>query len=326
LQKGQVGRYIFRPLATNVCVGGASWTERTLPNAERLRCIAYGAGVFSAGGQNSTNGYPCAVYSDDDGVTWNESTTSFSYEGGVGFTQYSMAFGNGVWLAGMHSINGWKSTDGIAWAKISLTAGISCFVYCTTRFVALHSSPSSSCHVTSTGAAFSSKTMPSSRTWSAVCASGDLVIAATSDSSYKTAVSTDEGDTWSAGGDLPSGYNARTMAYGNGVCVVVPVSGSSNYVVYSDDNGASWQKSNLVNAFGTTWTRVRFLQGKFLLLSQGGGTNYNSSDGITWSSTPNNVNMASFNIDFAGDDLGAYAAIGDGGSNTTVANSGVCTG
>jgi hypothetical protein len=327
LQQGQVGRYILRPsVPPNTCVDGPGWTETSIPNAESLRCMAYGNGLFVAGGIRRSTTYPCAVWSDDDGVTWNESSTTFGNESGYGFYNWSMAYGNGIWIAGMNAIAGWKSTTGKTWSKVTQPHVITRIAYGgVSNFVAATSYTGTSCYTTSDGSSYTARTLPSSGVWGVVGSngSGTFVIART-DSNASTAVSTDDGVTWNAGGNLPFNTCA-TIAYGNGTWVAVPFF-TDTKVAYSTDDGASWSYSNTIYAGSFVMQRVRFLQNRFTVLGAGGSLNYNSSDGITWTQIGDNVNMTSFSMDWDGDDLGAYAAIGEYGSDTTVANYGICTG
>ena len=306
-----------------VCSRGPVWAATVIPNAESLNCMAYGNGLFVAGGIIQSAAHPCAVWSGDGGVTWNESSTAFGSESGYGFRPLSMAYGNGVWLAGMNAIDGWKSTDGKTWTKIGnphilvqgAYGGVSNFVF-------MSSFVSATCYTTTSGT-FTARTLPASGSWTVVGSNGSgKFIVARGDSSADTAVSNNDGVTWSASGALPF-ITCSTIAYGNGVWVAVPFA-TDTRVAYSIDGGASWHYSNTVYAPGTVWRRVRFLQGMFLLTDVGGTHNFNSADGITWSATGSNVSMPSYFIDWDGDNLGNYAAIGVGGSDTTVANYGIC--
>ena len=99
-------------------------------------------------------------------------------------------------------------------------------------------------------------TMPSSAVWQSV-AYGNGYFVAVANGSTATAVSTNGGATWAAGGALPSSANWNKVAYGaNGVWVAVSGSPTtrSTAAAYSVDNGTTWTASTLPTA--QDWTNL----------------------------------------------------------------------
>jgi hypothetical protein len=73
---------------------GVSWTLGTSPFTGSGYCVAYGVGIFVAGGSSAV-GAGVIAYSTD-GNTWATVTNPF----GAGSTVYSMSYGNGWFVAG----------------------------------------------------------------------------------------------------------------------------------------------------------------------------------------------------------------------------------
>ncbi|MCL2043629.1 MAG: glycoside hydrolase [Treponema sp.] len=70
----------------------------------------------------------------------------------------------------------------------------------------------------------------------------------------------------------------NAIAYGNGLLVA---GGSRGTMIYSDDNGDTWQSVS-DSGFGTdTISKITFGNGTFVAVGQAGSVSY-SSDGITW--------------------------------------------
>jgi len=173
---------------------GVIWTEVTGHpfNGNYVEKITFANDKFFAGGKSG--GYD-AVYYSSDGNTWTW----------VGSNIYSIAYGNGKFVAATYYINyeGYynhimNSTDGLNWNNVTnttfITSGISDIIYGNDKFVAIGS-----------GTAYSSDGM----TWTAI-----------TDNAF----------------NKDSGINA--IAYGNGKFVAVAPSGKIAY--WSGDENSSY--------------------------------------------------------------------------------------
>jgi hypothetical protein len=87
---------------------GQSWDFTTLPTAYSFRCIAYGNGVFVAGG-NSVK-----ARSTDNGRSWTPNTSPpYSYGRGV-------TFGNGVFvMVGQFDSQEYSTDNGLTWTSVA---------------------------------------------------------------------------------------------------------------------------------------------------------------------------------------------------------------
>ena len=298
-----------------------TWAQATAPAARRWATVSYGNGVFMGGGVNTVTGNATAMYSLDYGQTWIASPTVFS-TGGYGFAWYRVAFGNGVFVAGI-GFGMYISSDGINWSSVGLVAdghiefGNGVFISSNVN--------TNICKRSTTGGTWTTIPLPNSDTWGGVGfgntgPTGTWIVF----SNTGCAISADGGLNWSSGGALPFSTNVYSAAYGNGVWVAS--ANQNDTVVYrSSTNGASWA-SHFVTSPSTVWQRVRFINGTFYMMSNGGARNVKSTDGITWTPCNSTVNTPSFSMDY---DVCAlptgvrYVAVGNGGSNTTVVNYGI---
>lgn len=78
------------------------------------------------------------------------------------------------------------------------------------------------------------------------------------------------------------------MAYGGGVlvCFALTYPTTTNKVMYSSDNGSTWNSATLP-VTSDLWCTLKYANGKFILLRQGGYGCY-STNGSTWSAMTNN--------------------------------------
>jgi len=93
------------------------------------------------------------------------------------------------------------------------------------------------------------------------------------------------GNTWTAGGTLPSSTTWTSVAYGNNRFVALATTGA---VAYTVNYGANWYASPACSGTNVsvlsstyTWTQIRYAQGVFFAISQS-GVSATSPDGITW--------------------------------------------
>ena len=170
-------------------------------------------------------------------------------------------------------------------------------------------------NITSTPApafASSSRTLPSSGTWSSVdFADGKFV--AVRNGSNLTGRSID-GTNWSAGGVMPSSAQWTATAAGivGSTYYHVAVSSGGTAAAYSSDGGLTWSASTLPSS--GSWTSVAYNEGYFAAVRSGStAAAYSSDGGLTWSAStlPSSSNWS----DVAGGIIGSssyFVAIATG--------------
>lgn len=307
------------------------WESVTAPASQRWATVAFGdvaGGVFAAGGVDQATGLPCAMYSLDRGETWLSSPTTFPSTGGSGFTSRNIAFGAGLFVAPVTATQMFTSDDGINWSvsagpaiytSVCIYFDNGTFITFATNTSALYTSPD--------GLAWTVRTLTASTTWNCGAGNGAGVhVVAAHDRS--TAVSTDNGETWSAGGLLPFAFVANYMAFGNGVWVVTNLS-STQTVAYSIDNGATWQLSDTfyLNS-AQIYQKVRYVEHElrdgtpdnaFVVLDVSGSHTHRSFDGVTWfGMTPTSTVQPNYSKDWDTDGEGVFVSVGNSGTPTTV--------
>lgn len=302
------------------CLEGPTWTERAASSAKRWTAVAIGGTITVAGGLDTGLSRACAMYSTNYGVSWTD-CAAFPDTFGLGFRPHGIAYGNGIFLGLINSIQAFKSSNGISWTSVTWSGTPTYLFFGNGVFVAVSTS-SAACQVSVDGNAWTSKAMPSADSWTCGGYGGGVhvILASTS-----TAKSIDNGQTWSASGNLPTLDGALTVAYGNGVFVAT-VNALGTKVMYSANAGDTWQYSNTLPTGGPAaqWERVLFVGGIFYTIDQGGEHCCKSVDGITWTAANSTVNLATFSIDWAADAYLHYVAVGNSGIVTSVTNSGVC--
>jgi hypothetical protein len=101
--------------AVSTSTDGATWTTRTLAVNTGIFGLAYGNGIFVAGGEGGR------IQTSTDGITWTSRTSNF------GNTRIrKIIYGDGLFLAiGQGNTNHVVSTDGITWTTKTNTFGTS---------------------------------------------------------------------------------------------------------------------------------------------------------------------------------------------------------
>ena len=92
---------------------GLNWTSRQSGDkAYTLTCIAYGNGIFVAGGHTNDTWGAYPLLSSTDGIHWeNRAPINVSYE--------TVAFGNGVFIVSGDGTAPWRSLNGKNWTPVS---------------------------------------------------------------------------------------------------------------------------------------------------------------------------------------------------------------
>ncbi len=203
--------------------------------------------------QTASGGTTKAAYQTAAGASagsaWTASTGSLPNG-----TYASIAYGGGYWVAVGGTATGARSVDGdTAWNAVTLpTLGAG--------------------------------------SWTDVAYGRGVFVAIAGGGSggNETAISTNSGSTWSAGGSLPVSDVWSSIAYGNGrfVAIAGGVGGASNSAAVSVDGGTTWVASPAGLPHPTTstlgWTNVVYGQGVFVAVAYGSSVCAVSYDGLTW--------------------------------------------
>lgn len=283
--------HIARP---HICIEGPTWTQNVMPPI-RYAAIAYGNGIFMAGGLFSGGGSPAGLATSPDAITWTATPTRPSFASGYQIDPYCLAFGNGRWVTAGSAVDyAYSDDNGATWTVVtgggapndSATKG---FIYFANGvFVLLRASASSSVCVSPDGLAWSANALPVSSSWTTGVFGNGVHIAAEAVSGA-TARSLDNGASWSFGGNLP--FNAaRKIAFGNGRFVALNLD-ISTHVAVSTDNGVTWTDYNTLphNDF---WSDIIFNQGVFIASSLSTFRVLTSFDGIAWNESAHTMPVA----------------------------------
>jgi len=181
-------------------------------------------------------------------------------------TVYKVAYGNNIFVATGGASNAWYSTDGITWTA-------------STDKAALQPRPDND-------------DGPVTDNISGLGFGGGKFLAVGGSSNNKARAYTTDGKTWTDSGANDAtngGFNAKAVAYGNGVYLV---GGSGGRIAYTDTpaDGASWK---IIESAATQFTGANgfingltFGNGKFIAAGGQPGDAAYSSDGITWVDIP----------------------------------------
>ena len=124
-----------------------------------------------------------------------------------------------------------------------------------------------------------------SGTW-AVCGFGGTFVAVRAGSTA-TQRSTN-GQTWAAGGTLPSGASWISVAAGqvSGTTYFVAIASGSTSVAWSVNGGVSWSLASTLLPSSANWSFVTYGDSKFVAVSTGGtAAAYSTDGGVNWASS-----------------------------------------
>ncbi len=119
------GAGVFVALGSKIWTSpdAVTWTERTSPaNGQWFGGLEYGNNVFVAAG-----GYGVSMYSSD-GISWQSGMMRGTE------AARSLAFGNGMFMAATDDKHWWSTSDGHAWTQQSDTHASSKVVWCGDHF------------------------------------------------------------------------------------------------------------------------------------------------------------------------------------------------
>ena len=256
-----VGKYGFMMRSLD----GNTWTAVSSGVEDELGGVSYGNGVFVAVGGNT-------VLVSSDGLNWDEYTPP------AGFYCYSIAFGNGSFVALDNNPNSvFTSSDGIAWTEVALpsTTTLSDIIYGLGQFVVVGYSGTV---ITSPNAlTWTPRTSNTTQTLWQVAYRNTPPNVFVAVGASGTVITSPNGVTWTV---QASGITQTlmTVGYGNSLFVT---SGSNS----SSDAGHIWTSPN-----GITWTEqtspayewfrdVLYAGGNYFLI---GGKIITSANGTDW--------------------------------------------
>ena len=295
------------------CVGavvcGDSWTLRSQSADSTWTSVTYGNGTFVAVASNPN---PSKVMTSTNGVNWTTRTQ------GADAQWQSVTYGGGQFVAvgGNGTDDGiMTSPDGITWTGRSqpVSANLGSVAYGNGIYVAF--SNTSNYHTSSDGINWTNRTNSGlSYTRDVSFNDGRFVTIGRKPGNIWAIAHSTDGVNWTTA-DIPVSSNAwgwASATYNNGVYVIAGSNEvAANRISHSTDNGATW------TGYGQTafksWEQVRYLNGRFIAVSDGFGTNIAvSDDGTAWdlysASTASDWNDVTYGN-------GKYIAVGINGTS-----------
>jgi len=294
--------------------------------------VAYGNGVFLAGGMNNCSAI--ATMSSSDAINWTKKTSTFfdtltfgndKFVGGCEFLKlvYSLnsgsnwaqattgawpvftgsTFGKGVYLltgSGNSAMNIWRSTNATTWVGVNVKLSLDQVVYGNGIFAVLNW-----CGMGSISTAYS-------------CGYAGQVALMTS---------SDLGLTWTQR-TVANTHRWTKIAYGNGQFVAVSeaypfaVAAETKKRVMTSPDGITWTSRTIPDeAILNVWSDITYGNGLFVAISNSGTGNrvMTSPDGITWTVRKAAVDNKWGAITFGN---GKFVAVSADGNGNQVMSSG----
>ena len=298
----------------DISIDGA-WVLGPQPSPSlQQQAVAYGGGKFVAVGQSSKS-----VHSTD-GINW---TYSAIRSGGNTFS--SVAYGDGKFVTLSSESNGvgrYSTDGGVTWSDCTGVRNYQYkgIAYGNGVFVAVFFNADERPGRSTDGITWTEAVTNNSGKMNAVAYGNGVFIAVGNDQTYMKST---DGNTWTRAG-LPQG-DYRGVAYGDGTWVAV--SPKDTAIIYSTDNGSTWQVATV--PFTGQWKDVTYGDGKFVAVQGDNSPNIiiYSTDGITWERSNANpesiliplISIAYGDGKFVGvttsDDYGSYYSFTGTGEN-----------
>jgi hypothetical protein len=279
---------------TNTSVNGTAWSENllSLPSTSSWTALAAGkltivetAGSFVTGRSYRITSLGNTVYTSI-GAAANLVGIYFVATGaGSGSGTATPVASHLVAVSSSTTVNAYSTNGGVTWASGgALPGGISgtavSVAYGDGRWVALGSGGTSA-YSTNGGVSWVAGGAVGSGTYTSI-AYGQGVFVAITTGATTTRISVDGGQTWSAGGSLPTSSTWTNVVYGANKFVAVSSDGAVD-PAYSVDGGVTWSSADETGYPGSgTITDIRYGQGVFVVTTSGSNNAFSSEDGINW--------------------------------------------
>ena len=197
---------------------------------------------------------------------------------------YTVAYGNGVFVAGNYSGRGlWYSSDGINWTQSTQWSdNWYALAYGNGRFIANGGAGGRiGIWYSDDGKNWSQSSLTSGHWQGLAFGNGRFIAVRRSAGDTSSIHYSDDGINWTPSA-LSSGYELVGVAYGNGRFIAGGFIMSSSYtghgMLYSDD-GINWTRSNITSG---GWGVLAYGNGVFVAGSSNGTGLWYSTDGATW--------------------------------------------
>lgn len=161
--------------------------------------------------------------------------------------------------------------------------------------------------------ASTSRTLSANLTWRGVAFSGGTFVAIATGTNVTTR--SIDGQTWTAGGNLPSSTTWVSVAAGTigATTYFVAVASGGTAAAYSTDGGQNWTASTLPSS--STWASVAYYNSTFVAVASGGTAAAYSTNGTTWTAAtlPASATWSDVEGGFIGTSV-YFVAIASGGT------------
>ena len=246
---------------------GKTWTQTTLPISSSWYNICYGDGTFVIVPYNNKS---TALYSTDNGITWNSTSIYNKTMGGI-------VYGNGTFVAVSYSPTqgiAYSVDKGVTWkTTTSNIEKMESIAYGNGKFVTI----ASGCIAYSEdGISWSDATFSNSGNSGfadIAYGNGKFVIISKSYIYYSS-----DGINWTYKFNslFSNAYSTNTrICFGNDKFVAM-----NNYGSYYSEDGITWYNKDLPISF--TPTDVIYAEGRFIAIQEGSANMLFSEDGINW--------------------------------------------
>ena len=251
---------------TRCLPGGGTWARSSITSG-RYECLAFGNGVFVAGGYD--NG---GIFYSADGKTWTQgSITSKNIT--------DLGFGGGRFIAGVQSQGLWYSDDnGATWTQSNVTFGNGwALAYDSGVFVAANAN-GSGIYASTDGSTWAVTSVTGGNWFMAAAGNGVYLVAGTR-AGQGVQYSTD-GRNWTRVSALDASWGSVCLGYGGGRFVIEQQGGTG---AYCSSDGLAWTRTTGYVSGSYDQRVLAWGNGRFL-----NGANYGLDDGeLVWKKVGN---------------------------------------
>ena len=250
--------------ASSTCTMG-TWELQSMPASLSMESVAYGNGIFVAGGGDG----PPWLMSSPDGKNWTVRTSP------IVISPNDIAFGNGIFVGVDNNTQVVRSTDGINWTAHTVPQGNQWrgVAYGNGVFVAVSADGTSRVMTSPDGITWTVRNAAQANFWNGVEFGNGMFVAVSADGTNRVMTSPN-GITWTA--QTITADSWYDVAFGNGIFVAVSDGGA----VATSPDGITWTDRTAPNE---AWQYVTFGNGRFVAVAwSGANRTMTSTDGINW--------------------------------------------